>query len=289
MKVLANDPGPTRSAHVTIDVTPDGRLVVEEARWLPFAAHRAEDREAWKARVREVLADPGGGLIAVEQVLHAYGDTPDGALIDTKDVESALVTLAYEAGATPEQVVRIPAVSWRKDLGIQAPRTDPQVAIVVEWAYSAAALEGLAADAREHVYDALGLAFVAVARRRGRRIQVPAAVAARVYDAWQTAKANNKARKMAKTAAEPVRKLLATAGQGTPALVDLCRVAGMAPAAVTEALKVVSKGRGPEAAAARRVMVAAGMRKPEKGPQTAQAKQRRSAAAGRGWRRKKAA
>ncbi len=261
--------------------TPDGRMVVLEAQWGPWDMRRAADREWWKARVREAIAAPGGGIVAVEQILHAYGDTPDGALIDTKDAEAALVCLAYEAGAAPDQVLRIPAVSWRKDMGIQPPRTDPQVAIVVEWAYGANALANLDTASREHVYDALGLAVVAVARKMGRRIQIPANVAAAVYAEWQAAKAASKAKKQAKAAAEPVRRVLAAVGSGTMSLADLCRNAGMLPAAVVEALKVLGRGRNPVAAAARRTMVAAGMVK-EKRPQTKQARERRSGAAKRG-------
>lgn len=289
MRVLAADPGPSKCGVCIVDVTDDGRLHVVEALWRPFALARSEDRAWWSARVREALTAPGSGLVAVEQVLHAYGDTPDGALIDTKDVEAALVTLAFEAGASGQQVARIPAVSWRADLTIRPPRTDDQVAVAVEWMYGAAALADLDADARCHAYDALGLAAVAVARRLGRRIVVPAAVATRIHELWQTAKARNKARKAEKAAAEPVRRVLAGAGAATVALVDVVRATGLPPDAVIAALKVLSKARGPEAAAARRTMVAAGLRKPDAGPQTAQARRRRSGAATRGWRQRRAA
>ena len=287
--MLAADPGPSRCGLVTIDVAANGRLHVVEATWRPFALHRAEDRTWWMARVRDALVAPGGGLVAVEQVLHAYGDTPDGALIDTKDVESALVTLAYEAGATDRDVARVTAVSWRGDLGIRPPRTDDQVAVAVEWMYGLPALAGLGDDAREHAYDALGLAAVSVARRLGRRIVVPAAVAARIHELCAVQRAKNKAHKAEKAAAEPVRKVLATAGAATLALVDVLRLTGLPPAAVIAALKVISKARGDEAAGARRTMVAAGLRKPDATPQTAQAKKRRSAAGNRGWRGRKRA
>lgn len=288
MLILASDPGPTRSGFILVRFH-DGRFTVVETHWRPFALVSAEDRAWWKARVREAMAATGDrGLVAVEQVLHAYGDTPDGALIDTKDVEASLVTLALEAGAPPEAVKRISAVSWRKDLGIQPPATDDQVAIAVEWMYGAAALAGLDDAAREHAYDALGLAAVAVARMLGRPITMPAAVRQRIYERWQLAKGKNKARKAAKTMAEPVRRVLEQAGAGTLTVADVARLSGMLPPVAIEALKVLSKARGPEAAGARRAMVASGLRKPEpERLQTKPQRARRADASQRGWRGKR--
>lgn len=291
MKVASADPGPSRVGTATIEVTAAGKLLVIEGRHRPWSVESAADRTWWKARCREAFTScDEGGIVAVEQVLHAYGDTPDGALIDTKDVEAAMVALAYEVRDDVGRgtVVRASAVSWRKDLGIQPPRTDDQVAIVVEWAYGKAALDHLDDKAREHVYDALGLAVVAVARTKRTRVTVPAHVAAAVYKAWQEAKANNKARKARKTAAEPVRKVIAAAGGAAVLIADIMRATGMSPDAVLAALKVISAARAPEAAQARAALVAAGVRKADKRPQTAPAKKRRSEAArrGKGWRRR---
>ena len=284
MLILSADPGPSKCGIILARLH-DGRFTVVETHWRPFVLTSAEDRAWWKARVREVVAAPDGGLVAVEQVLHAYGDTPDGALIDTKDVEAALVTLALEAGALLDIVKRISAVSWRKDLGIQPPATDDQVAIAVEWMYGAAALAGLDDAAREHAYDALGLAAVAVARKLGRAIVMPAAVRQRIYELWQLAKGKNKARKAAKQMAEPVRAALEKAGAATLTVADVARLSGMLPPVVIEALKVLSKARGPEAGAARRTMVASGLRKPEpERIQTKPARKRRSEASTRSWR-----
>lgn len=296
MKLLSSDCGPSRSAFATVAVN-NGALAIEYASWHSWALSAASDREWWKARCREVFAADGGGIVTVEQVLHAYGDTPDGALIDTKDVESALVTLAHEVldeivnehQRAKCHIVRIPAVSWRKDLGIQPPRTDDQVAIAVEWIYGAHQLSMVVDDAREHIYDALGLAAVARLRQLGKPLAMPVDVRARIYQAWKDAKAANAARKAAKKAAEPVRLVLERMGGVAPTLPALCGYAGMQQPAVVEALLVISKARSAEAAAARAVLTAAGLRKAtkaDKKPQTAPAKKRRGAAAKRGWRKK---
>jgi hypothetical protein len=281
MLILSADPGPSRCGFAVVRVE-DGRFTIVEAIWRPFAMASAPDRDWWKARVREALAS--GGIVAVEQVLHAYGDTPDGALIDTKDVESALVTLAYEAGGDEAHVTRISAVSWRKDLGIMPPATDAQVAIAVAWIYTARALEDIDGDARSHAHDALGLAAVAVARKLARRFTMPPDVRSRIFAAHAEAKNANAARKAAKKMAEPVRAALEKAGPVATTVATLAATCGMLPPAVVEALNVLSRARGPQAVAARNALVASGYRKPEKAPATKQATARRRGAAGRGWR-----
>lgn len=146
---------------------------------------------------------------------------------------------------------------------------------------------GLADDAREHAYDALGLAAVAISRALAKVIAMPAQVRERIYRLWQEAKQRGKVRREAKQMAEPVRRVLEQAKGAVMKVDDLSRLSGMMVPMVIEALKVISAARGPQAAAARDCMVASGLRKPEPPRiQTKQQRARRSDAGKRGWRRR---
>ncbi len=288
VRCLAFDPGTTLTGFANV-ASVGGRLTVLEAGHKHLLSDCPEDQQWLVAHVHEVINEDG--FIAVEQILKTYlhgpgKSAPDEQLFETKDMEGGIVWLSRYLGA---EVTRIPATSWRSDLGINPPRSDPQVAIVVEWLYGVSIRDRFPdAIARGHAYDALGLAAVAIARRLKIKIVLPAMVAKAVWECREEAKAAGRRKKQAMALVPLVVATLArtSAEKVPPSLAQLANGCQRLPGdeTVLWALQATARAHGPMRDRARLTLAALGLtsqdpnkRIPSHGQRT-----RRSEAAQRG-------
>lgn len=214
LRCLALDPGPVRTGVACVEVRAG-------ALWVVLGSHREldlrrEEHRAWlRAQFQEVRAL--GGIVAVETVTgYAYDASRVSALCETTRVEGMILALAYEHGLVPLEIpagdgsapvkapdAPLPAQAeaarrriegWRAELCHTPQASDEQIAIVVE---GLVGYEGAPIRARErpHVYDAAGLAIVAIHRHLGRRVRLPAAVETALYRQQQAERAERAAKR----------------------------------------------------------------------------------------------
>lgn len=268
IRCLAFDPGTTLTGFANV-ASINGRLTVLEAGHRHMLSDCPEDRQWLLSHVGEVVNE--GGFIAVEQILKTYlhgpgKSAPDEQLFETKDMEGGIVWISRNIDA---EVVRIPATSWRSDLGINPPRSDPQVAVVVEWLYEPGIYDRFTdAIARGHAYNALGLAAVAIARRLKVKIVLPATVAKAVWECREEAKAANKRKKQAMALVPMVVATLArsSAEKAPPSLDSLAHGCQRLPGdeTVLWALQATARAHGPMRDRARLTLTALGLTSQDK-------------------------
>lgn len=263
-RCLAFDSGTTFAGFSNI-LAKDGCLYVLEAGHRHLQSDCVEDLQWLACHVRNVVSE--GGFVAAEQILTAYGHhakfkSADEQLFEAKDQEGGIVWLSRFLEA---EVVRIPAVKWREELGISPPRTDSQVAVVVEYLYGAD-VRGRFPDAetRGHAYDSLGLAAVAVARKLNNKIVMPAHVIHTLGSLRAEAKAAHKVTKKAKALTPALARFLGgwtgSAPPSMQAVAMACQVL-MADEIVTQAVQIVARSKSPIAPRAKAVLVEAGLTK----------------------------
>jgi hypothetical protein len=206
---LAADPGPTRSALALV--------TVDDAGWFHIGLGHHIDNEDRYLRSVIAHAATNGALFAIESIFgFAYEAKRVQALCETTRMEGRLMEIIRAAGAASHLV---PAREWRGELcGTETP-SDEQVRIVVEGLCRT--IPTIRAEARAHVYDAAGLAIVAIARGMRRRVVLPPAVrialmAQQAVDqAARTAKrAAKKARAAAGLPPETARRSITRAQSG---------------------------------------------------------------------------
>lgn len=163
VKALGLDPGSSRTGFAWIEIRADG--------WpsLISGAHAENDGAEIANQLR--AAAQGGHLVAVEQIVMAFRRGSQIALIEAAKAEEGIVRDARSLGAN---VVRLTAHDWRGELCRSKTASDEQIRIVIEG--MCPVRPALKADARPHVYDAAGVAIVALARALGRRIELPPSV-----------------------------------------------------------------------------------------------------------------
>ena len=262
IRCLAFDPGTTLTGFANVSSV-DGRLVCLEAGHRQMLSDCVTDQQWLTSHARDISKT--GGFIAVEQILKTYvhgpgKSAPDEQLFETKDMEGGIVWISRYVGA---EVMRIPATEWRKDLTIMPPRTDPQVASVVEWLYGPTIRDRFPdAIARGHAYDALGLAAVAIARKLKQRIVLPPDVAQRVWEGREEARAAGKRKKQAMALVPAVVAALARTSAGkVPTMAELATSCLRLPGdeIVTWALQAVARARGPMRDRAKLTLAASGL------------------------------
>lgn len=170
----------------------DVRFLVEDAAQaapiLPARSELAPLRPGAPARPA-----PAGALVAVEQLIgYAYEAKRVQALIETARVEGRLIEVARRRGFEP---VLIAAKEWRGALCRSESASDDQVRIVVEGLLHG--IPALRAVERPHVYDAAGLAIVALARAAVLPLCLPAPVETAL---WRQQQAEKSARTAARAA-----------------------------------------------------------------------------------------
>lgn len=231
LRCLAFDPGPTRTGWAEVILTPEGRLFLIAGGHRVLDLRRAEDR-AW-VRGYGVSIAQLGGIAAVEAVIgYAYEAKHVQALLETTRVEGRIGDQLYEAGLSPYEIPagnasrevqgekpkrkrrpkgappapRVQAArelveGWRGDLCRSPVASDAQIAIVVEGIVGG---NGVAFKSEEapHVYDAIGLAVVAIFRHLRRALILPPDVNTRLLMQQQRDKEARTAKRAAKLRGE---------------------------------------------------------------------------------------
>lgn len=146
-------------------------------------------------RTQLVAAIQRGALIAIEHLQgYAYEANRVAQLIETGHAEGRILerTLAIIEAARPagrvSKVREITASDWRGALCRTERASDEQIRLVVEGLCKVRPV--VKADARPHIWDAAGLAIVALARENGRAIHLPPAVSAALHVKQQEEKAD---------------------------------------------------------------------------------------------------
>lgn len=152
---LGIDAGPTRSAIA--------RLEVDDLGWphITMGAHLESDSTTLAAMLRGAVRE--GALVVFEQLVgYAFEAKRVQALIETGRVEGALKRVVTDAGGAP---IVLSAHEWRAALCRSKTASDEQIRIAVEGLTKTR--PELKAATRPHVYDAAGVALVALLRARG--------------------------------------------------------------------------------------------------------------------------
>lgn len=206
LRCLAFDPGPTRTGWAEVIFTNDGKLFLIAGGHRELDLRRAEDR-AW-VRSYGAQMKALGGIAAVETVIgYAYQAKHVQALLETTRVEGRIGDQLYEAGLVPLEIpagdasrpdysAELPKLpkkpkgaprrlarkvaqelvrGWRGELCRSPVATDAQIAIVVEGIVGGNGVSFRSGE-EAHVYDAIGLAVVALFRHMGRALLLPPAV-----------------------------------------------------------------------------------------------------------------
>ncbi len=168
MRVLALDPGPSRTGAALVELPPGaswprvlraGHLELDQA--LAWVAEAVQ----WQQRV------------AVEMIVgYAYQASRVAGLVETARVEGRLMEAARGG---PHDCLAMPAAEWREQLCGSRTASDDQVRVVVEG--TARGIPKLGYRERPHVYDAIGLGIVALWRAHAplgphRQVKLPDAV-----------------------------------------------------------------------------------------------------------------
>ncbi len=191
--VLSSDPGPTRSAFSLLDALSNGEIRVRRC-W--YVAH---DRASlWSMLL--LLGEMRGsrGLFAIETASgQIFKGRSAAQLLETKEIEGRIKGSAEARGwvmapsceaardiQTP--YVEVNQADWREGLltrGVlnQRSKQDPLIRCAVEGIFrnratgilEIPAVEGMSRDARVHVYDAIGVGVVALARYLGQPLTLP--------------------------------------------------------------------------------------------------------------------
>lgn len=161
---LALDPGSTYCGWALVEWTPS-----ETEPWSFTLRMGAHDDNMGRVAAQIERAAILKRIVALEEVTgQVYSGRSASALFESCKMEGQLVGAALLHGATLQ---RIPARDWRGDLCRSPGASDAQVRLVVEGLCPIRPT--LNARAREHVYDAAGLAIVALAREMKRPIRLP--------------------------------------------------------------------------------------------------------------------
>lgn len=175
----ATDPGPTRSGSCYLEATSDGRINVQRGWYLPHSRTRFAGEMEWLKRQ--------GGFFVIETIQgQVYNARRTAQLFETKEVEGRMLETAEAAGLEP---VRITAREWRMALCGDAAASDEQVRLVVELICGDEVVVGhgpggipirekvllpsVSSDHRVHIYDAIGLGIVALAKRLNMPLCLP--------------------------------------------------------------------------------------------------------------------
>lgn len=166
-------------------------LRVDESGWahIEWGAHLPSKSEELFAKLREAART--GALLVFEQLLgYAFEAKRVQALIETSRVEGDLKRIAMDAGATP---LVLSAHEWRAELCRSKTASDAQIRIAVEGLTKTRT--GMKASARAHIYDAAGVALVALGRARG-GLTIPARIEGLIHLQREKEKADRAAKKL---------------------------------------------------------------------------------------------
>jgi len=218
---FAIDPGPTRSGAALVELREDGWVHIVWGGHVESAG--AELRQHMRSAARV------GAIVAIEHLHgYAYQAKRVAQLLETAQAEGEIRGRAEQnwveaaadpmcaahalvvAGALPSPRA-IEAVDWRGELCRSKTASDEQIRVVVEGICPVRPT--LKADARPHVYDAAGLAIVALARANNRRIELPASVNRALHLQQEAEKAKRAERKAAGLPAVDATKRSATRAQ----------------------------------------------------------------------------
>lgn len=205
-RCLAFDPGPTRTGWAEVILTLDGKLFLIAGGHRELDLRRAEDRR-WVGSYAGQMAAMGGIVVVETVVGYAYQAKHVQALLETTRVEGRILNQAAEAGVIPYEIpagdgarpdysAELPKLpkqpkgaprrparqaakemirGWRGELCRSAGASNAQIAIVVEGIVGGNGVTFRSGE-EEHVYDAVGLAVVAIFRHLKRALILPPAV-----------------------------------------------------------------------------------------------------------------
>lgn len=202
----STDPGPTRSAHAYLEATADGRINVVRGWYLAHSRVRFGGEIEWLRRQ--------GGFYVIETIRgQVYNARRTAQLFETKEVEGRMLETCEANGIEP---VQITAPEWREELCGDRSASDEQVALVVLLICGEEMVVGhgpggipirekmlltsLANDHRVHVFDAIGIGIVALARHLKKPIRLPAYVLQKLDALQKSERSARKTKKQLKAA-----------------------------------------------------------------------------------------
>jgi len=188
---FATDPGVKYLGHakLALELGPTGGRL-----YFVRGGRRAPER-GWLLGELAVLKAEGGAFAVEVMVGGRFRGRKTEWLNQTAEMQGWLCSVAQEAGIEPQRIPagdgpkpkprkatkRRPApppeprvMGWRRDLCGDSMASDEQIAIVVEGIVGG--IREIRKTDREHMYDAIGLACVVLARRLGIKIKLPRAV-----------------------------------------------------------------------------------------------------------------
>lgn len=168
--VLALDPGATRTGAAYVELDALGWFHI---RFGGHVENGGSQLDGWL-----LAACSAGAAVAIEEIVgEVYKGRTGAHLMEASKAEGAQVAAAQRYRC--KNLLRIPARDWRAELCHSKGASDAQIRIAVEGSCKTIPL--ISAEAREHVYDAAGLAMVALARITGRTLRLLPAVEAAIH------------------------------------------------------------------------------------------------------------
>lgn len=165
---LGIDPGPTKTAASWMRLDDEGHLHIE------IGGHYENESPDLRRLIQRAAMERAP--IGIEQIVgFAYEAKRVAALVETARWEGRFAQLAIGFGAS---VGPIEARSWRGLLCGSPTASDKQVRIAIEGLVKT--IPHGPAAAREHLYDATGVAIATLSKALGRAVSVPARVMALV-------------------------------------------------------------------------------------------------------------
>lgn len=215
---FAVDPGPTRSGCALVRLEPTG--------WPSILWGGHVDSNGTEIRTQLRSAATQGAIIAIEHLQgYAYQAKRVAALIETGQAEGLIKGLAElelreafiddklagrSVSASRLGPRQLTASDWRGALCRSATASDAQIRLVVEGLCKVRPAPK--ADARPHIWDAAGLAIVALARENGRAITLPPALSGALHQ-LQVEEKGERADRKARGTVEALQKRFPTRKQ----------------------------------------------------------------------------
>lgn len=207
----STDPGPTRSAHAYLEATADGRINVLRGWYLPHSRVRFGGEIDWLRR-------QAGSIYVIETIRgQVYNARRTAQLFETKEVEGRMLETCEANGVEP---IQITAPEWRLELCGDKAASDAQVALVVELICGDEKVVGIGPGGvpirekvllpqlshtdRVHVYDAIGIGIVALARALKKPITLPFYVRQKLATLQAKERSTRKEKKQLKAAGVPI-------------------------------------------------------------------------------------
>lgn len=180
---LGIDIGPTRSGAALVELDANGWVHIV---WGGHVETAGRELRQQIENVRRIDA-----VFAVETIQgFAYQSSRVAQLIETARAEGDVIRMAVDMGLSAE---RFTAPEWRGELCRSKTASDDQIRIAIEGI--CITRPTLKADARPHVYDAAGVAIVALARELGRKLVLPAHIEMEIHRQREREKSIRESRK----------------------------------------------------------------------------------------------